>query len=68
MLLGELEQKFNNLYREATAPDLDPVQVVRKIEQQKGVAYSMTLIDTLIAQLEDEAEEERRIKEIKEES
>ncbi len=48
ILHTELAEKYNNLYRDAMDPNLDDHQVRRKIEQQKGVAYAMTLIDKLI--------------------
>ncbi|WP_456432652.1 hypothetical protein [Nitratifractor sp.] len=62
-----MEQRFNDLHREAGDESLDPVAVVRRIERAKGIAWSMALIDALISTLEDEAEEEKRQKEIEKE-
>ena len=45
--MRELEEKYNQLYRDAMNPNLDDHQVRRKIEQQKGIAFAMSLMTEL---------------------
>lgn len=54
--MTELTEKYNRLYREAMNPNLDDHQVRHKIEQHKGIAYAMTLMDELERAVIDEIE------------
>lgn len=62
--MEELNRKFNELYVEYVRDGLDPVEVVRKMEKQKGVAYAIRIFDSLIQTLKEDARFEEEQKEL----
>ena len=62
--MEELNRKFNELYVEYVRDGLDPIEVVRKMEKQKGVAYAIRIFDSLIQTLKEDAEFEEEQKEL----
>ena len=47
----ELRKKFDNLYLQAMSSELSDSERVHKLEQQKGVAYALDLMDAIEATL-----------------
>jgi len=62
--MEELNRKFNELYKESIMDGLDPVEVVRRIERQKGVAFAISIFDLLIQTLEEDMRFEEEQKEL----
>jgi hypothetical protein len=54
MFHSELEEAFNRAYRESMDDKLSSERRVMKLEQQRGIALAMNLMDVLIGNLEDE--------------
>ena len=58
LYLMELEAVFNRLYREAMNPNLNSEERVHRLEQQRGVALAINLMDDLIQNYQDEVNTE----------
>jgi hypothetical protein len=65
LYLSELEEVFNRLYREAMNERLSSEERVMKLEQQRGVALAINLMDNLLAAYDGfDVEEENKPEEI----